>query len=156
MTAEKFDPFQVVSVHEEREFEHCFEIRAEVFQEELGITEEEDLDGHDHIAHHFLIVSGHRLVGTGRWRITLGGKAKIERIAVLEVWRGKGAARVLVETMLKYMPKDRELYVEAYAEIVGFWEKMGFEADGEVYEVAGIEHQRMVYVVLMNEHNRNT
>ena len=80
MTAEAL---HIIYVSEDAEFEAVYDIRAKVFQDEHGVPEELEVDGHDHVAHHYLALLDGVPVGTARWRITLGGKAKLERVDTL-------------------------------------------------------------------------
>lgn len=135
----------VQTVSTDREFEMVFAIRQKVLQEEFGVPEEFDLDGHDHIAHHYLALVDGKAVGTARWRITLGRKVKLERFAVLPELRGEGIGKALLESVLEAVPRDMETYLEAHGDVVPFYEAYGFQPDGQAYDVSGIPHQRMVY-----------
>ena len=135
----------VIPVHTDKEFEVVFALREKILQEELNVPEEFDLDGNDHIAHHYLAYQNGTPVGTARWRVTLGRKVKLERFAVLPEHRGAGLGRQLLEAVLKDAPPGLEVYLEAHAEVVPFYEKHGFVADGDSYNVSDIPHQRMVF-----------
>lgn len=132
-------------VSQDLEFEKVFSIREKVLQQEFNVPEEFDLDGHDHIAHHYLAVEGGKALGTARWRITLGRKVKLERFAVLPEARGTGIGNSLVEAVLNDVPRDMEVFLEAHGDVVDFYLRHGFQCDGESYDVSGIPHQRMTY-----------
>lgn len=139
---------QVQYVEEDQDFELIYQIRAAVFQEEYGLDEEAELDGHEHISHHYLasikVDQDQWLpVGTARWRMTMAGKAKLERFAVLKSHRHTGIGRALATAILKQVPRGREVFLEALEPVIGFYERLGFIPEGEPYEVEGLKHIRM-------------
>jgi len=133
----------ITDVTEDAEFEAVFDIRNEVFQEEHAVPEETEIDGHDHMARHFLAVLRDEYVGTGRWRITLGGHVRLERLAVLKPFRRQGVGRALMERMLAEAPTGREMYLHAPVEAAGFYEKLGFVQRSDAFEEAGLQHVEM-------------
>lgn len=134
---------QIRYVEDDDDFGRVYAIRAAVFQKEHGLAEEAEIDGHEHISHHYLAIADGVAVGTARWRMTMAGKAKLERFAVFSTYRKQGVGRALTETMLRHVPANRPVFVEALGDVVGFYEKMGFEAEGEPFEAHGLPHQRM-------------
>ncbi|MEM0995888.1 MAG: GNAT family N-acetyltransferase [Bacteroidota bacterium] len=135
-----------IYIHEattDSEFDAVFAIREEVFQEEHQIKADDELYGNDHISHHFLAEVDGQFVGTGRWRISLGGKVRMERLAVRPAFRGRGIARVLMEHMLRRVPQNREVYLHAPLDTVGFYQKLGFRSRGDSFLEAGLEHIEM-------------
>ena len=137
---------RVFQIHSDREFELVFDLRARILQEEMGVPEDFDLDGNDHIANHYLAFVDNQPVGTARWRVTLGRKVKLERFAVLPEFRGKGIGRKLLDTIITDTPVGQEVFLEAHEEVVPFYEKNGFIRDGSSYDVSGILHQRMIFL----------
>ena len=140
----KNQSFDIVRVSEDHEYELVYDIRSDVFQEEYDVPEEDELDGNDHIAHHYLALADGEAVGTARWRISLGGKIKLERIAVLKEFRKLGVGKLLMDRVLKDIPKNRQVYLHAMLGSIGFYEKFGFVSDGEQFEEAGVDHQKMI------------
>jgi GNAT superfamily N-acetyltransferase len=113
-------------VDEDSEFEHVYNIRCAVFQRELGMSEDSDMDGHEHISHHYLAWYDGIPVGAGRWRLTMAGKAKIERVAVLPEFRRLGVGSKLMELILNHVPEGREVVLESPPVAVPFFSKQGF------------------------------
>jgi ElaA protein len=53
-----------------------------------------------------------------------------------------GAA--LVDQAVASLPPDGECYVHAQQSALGFWERMGFVAEGAPFHEAGIPHRFML------------
>jgi predicted GNAT family N-acyltransferase len=82
-------------------------------------------------------------VGTARWRIKDGNKIKLERFAVLKDYRGKNIGKALVQSVLADLPEGFEVMLHAQTHALEFYGKMGFEAYGDLFEEAGIQHYAM-------------
>lgn len=142
MEAEKI---QVIRVDRDEEFNILFEIRETVFQDEQQVPEEIEV-GDEHVSTHYLALFEGVPCGTARWRITPFGKVKLERFAVLKEYRGKGVGAALVKAVLREVPGGFTVYLNAQIEVVDFYKKLGFLPEGEIFEEANIQHQRMTKV----------
>jgi predicted GNAT family N-acyltransferase len=79
-------------------------------------------------------------IGTARWRFTENG-IKLERFAVLEEYRDKGAATALLKEVLNDVLKENKpVYLHAQVQVVGFYEKFGFKPVGDEFVEADIRH----------------
>ena len=116
-------------------------IRFTVFVEEQRVPPELEMDEHDAQCLHALAYSDGRVIGTGR----LLPDGHIGRMAVLKEWRGRGAGRALLRRLVGAARArgDREVLLSAQVHALGFYRAEGFEAEGPVYEEAGIPHQAM-------------
>ncbi len=133
----------------EEEMRVCFDIRREAFVSEQNVPAELEKDGQDPTARHFGVVVDAEIIGTCRVRL-IGSAAKIERVAILKAYRGKGIGRVLMKYILNELRKSSEIRLfrlssQAYA--VPFYEKLGFKTRGSEYLEAGIPHYDMVLEV---------
>ena len=101
-------------------------------------------DEYDQTAVHFGAFDHGQMVGTGRIVIH-GEKGKIGRLAVLKPYRGRGIGMQLLEAMVGYLTELglSEAYLGAQIQAVGFYEKAGFAAEGELFDDAGIPHRMM-------------
>ncbi|MCF6184853.1 MAG: GNAT family N-acetyltransferase [Bacteroidales bacterium] len=123
----------------------AFKIRTKVFIEEQNTDEEEEFDGLDAEATHFIIFSEEKPAGTSRVRITKEG-IKIERVAVIKNFRGKNIGINLVQFIMKeYIPKKMKIYLNSQVQAITFYEKLGFKKIGELFYEANIEHYKMEY-----------
>lgn len=115
-------------------------VRTKVFVEEQGITPEIEFDHLDPICHHLLARDSlGQPIGTAR----LTPDGRIGRMAVLAEYRGRGVGASLLRGLLE---KARHLGIEtvtAHAQIaaLGFYQRLGFAVEGEVFSEAGIPHQ---------------
>jgi predicted GNAT family N-acyltransferase len=123
---------------------HCgviHAIRDAVFVREQSVPEALERDDLDAVAIHVLAFADEIPAGTGR--ITVQGK--IGRMAVLRGFRRLGVGRELLRALL-VVARDAgllEVHCSAQCPAVAFYEKMGFRAEGPVFEEAGIAHRRM-------------
>ncbi len=137
----------VEKVDHDTEFDYVFQIRQFVFVEEYEIGQEDDYDGFDHLAHHYLAWLDGEPIATARWRRTqTGGRYRIERIAVLKDFRRNQVGTSLVYHILKDIPRDKEIFVHAPVDQIPFFASLNFEETGFEFEEAGINHKKLVYV----------
>ncbi|HXF92554.1 MAG TPA: GNAT family N-acetyltransferase [Nitrospiraceae bacterium] len=118
-------------------------IRELVFVREQGVPEELEWDGLDPACLHILARNDSGIaIGTAR----LQPEGKIGRMAVLKEWRGRGVGRAMLRALLKVASERGLTKVElaAQTQAIGFYEREGFRAIGEVFLDAGIPHRRMV------------
>jgi YbgC/YbaW family acyl-CoA thioester hydrolase len=121
-------------------------LRQAVFVEEQRIPLEIELDDADATAVH--AVAHNRLgqvVGTGRLLQPAPGVGKIGRMAVHRVLRGGSVGRRVLHALMDAARArgDREVMLHAQRSAVGFYSRLGFEARGEPFSEAGIEHLEM-------------
>lgn len=129
-----------------RDVESIKRVRRTVFIEEQRIAERDEWDAHDPVVPHVLayvgVAAGKRdLVGTGRLEPT----GKIGRVAVLPQYRGTGAGVAIMRRLMGLAAErgHHEVYLNAQSSARGFYERLGFRADGPEFDEVGIPHQRM-------------
>ena len=121
-------------------------LRHTVFVEEQGVPVELELDGEDTSAWHAAAFSDDgRLIGTGR----MLGSGKIGRMAVSQSMRRQGIGRALLDALVAEAKrlKLEEVSLGAQLPAVAFYERAGFEAYGDVFLDAGIDHKMMRLVL---------
>jgi len=116
-------------------------VRYAVFVREQHVPEELELDEHDPPSLHAIALVGGETVGTGR----LTPDGRIGRMAVLPGYRNRGVgARLLLAlrdaALAQGLPR-LELHAQVHA--IPFYQRLGFVADGPVFDDAGIPHRRM-------------
>jgi predicted GNAT family N-acyltransferase len=130
----------------EQDREQIQNVRRAVFIEEQQIAERDEWDDLDPVVTHVLVfehpASAKRdAVGTGRLEPT----GKIGRVAVLPQYRGTGAGVAVMRRLLDLAAERgfHEVYLNAQLSAAGFYERLGFRADGPEFDEVGIPHQRM-------------
>lgn len=123
-----------------------FAIRTEVFVHEQKCLPSEEFDELDAVAQHYLLFENELAVATGRFRKTDKG-IKIERIATLSQYRGKGYATELINHLMAVAHITFEdvhhFYLHAQVSVIPLYEKLGFTAYGNTFIEADIVHQAM-------------
>ncbi len=138
----------VKTVETAEERKQIFAIREQVFVIEQKVSPEEEYDEFEDESIHFIAKENDGApCGTARWRFTKNG-IKLERFAVLESARGKGAGKALVNAVLENIhlhpeTKGQKLYLHAQLKAVGLYEGFGFKKVGEQFEECNIMHYQM-------------
>ena len=117
-------------------------IRETVFIREQHVPEELEWDGLDAEARHWLVTTAQgEAVATAR----LLANGHIGRMAVLAAYRGMGIGSLLLQAILSTARQlgMTELFLNAQVSALGFYEKSGFIAEGDIFDDAGIPHRRM-------------
>lgn len=129
-----------------RDLEAIQSVRRAVFIVEQCVDERDEWDDLDpvvtHVLAHVTSADGKRdLVGTGRLEPT----GKIGRVAVLPPYRGTGAGVAIMQHLVGLAAERgfREVYLNAQVQARGFYERLGFRADGPEFDEVGIPHLRM-------------
>lgn len=118
-------------------------VRREVFVEEQGVAEDDEWDGLDPRARHWVAESSTgEAIATARVLPT----GQLGRMAVRAGYRGQGIGRALLEEVLRVLAAEGQPapFLNAQTQVIGFYQRFGFEAVGPVFEDAGIPHRRMV------------
>ena len=93
---------------------------------------------------HFLVFDNKEAVATARHRETENGY-KLERFAVLENKRGNGYGNIVLKAILKDLSNfNVNIYMHAQLDVIPFYEKMGFEKEGDLFIEANITHYKMI------------
>jgi len=136
----------ITKIISEEDLNRCFQIRATVFVEEQNVPMDEEIDGLDGQADHFLLYCGQIPVATARVRY-LNDLAKIERVAVLKGNRGHRIGQQLMGFIMadiKKNPQLKRMKLGAQLQVIAFYEKLGFTCCGDIFLDAGIQHRWMI------------
>lgn len=130
-------------------YEDALKIRHEVFVEEQGWTEEENVDGLDDECHHLVgYVDGEPVV-TARLYSEIGDENTygIQRVATIKEARGSGYGTQVLDEIRRHAKdelKISRLEMDAQTHAIPFYEKNGYEVtDGEEFDFLGISHHKM-------------
>lgn len=128
------------------ELEACFAIRMAVFVQEQKVPPEEELDALDATATHVLLRHEGQPAATARAVEKAPGVWKIGRVAVAAPFRKFGLGKAVMQGIEAACPA-RIFMLEAQTHAIGFYEALGYVAEGPVYLDAGIPHRLMRKVV---------
>jgi len=128
-----------------RDIATCLAIRKEVFTDEQGIAEADDVDGPDDTAVQFLLHQNDTPVGTARMLID-NDTGKIGRVAVIKASRGSGHGATLIKAAIAEAERLGLLRVKlgSRADTTDFYSRLGFVPEGDLFDDVGIPHQMMV------------
>ena len=129
------------------EYQQVLSIRKEVFVEEQKVSESIEIDEFETTSDHFLVLINNQPAGCGRLRLK-GHYAKFERIATLTQFRGRGFGSQLMSFMMGHARQkypNAIPYMHSQAEAIPFYQKLGWKAEGEIFDEANISHQVMVF-----------
>ena len=135
------DEVSVVEVDWAERSEDCIGVRRVVFIEEQSVPEEIEIDGEDPDCRHFLALLNGAPIGAARLKSVSFG-VKVQRVAVLKQMRSGGVGHMLMQKMIDAAPAGQVL-LDAQVAAIGFYERLGFTAEGEVFMDANIPHRRM-------------
>ncbi|WP_439122813.1 GNAT family N-acetyltransferase [Marivita sp.] len=123
----------------------CFTVRHHVFVDEQKVPVELERDELDATAIHLLATASGKPVGAAR--IVLKDEiGKIGRVCVLHEMRGTGLGAALIREalmILRKTPGITRAALGAQIDALGFYEKLGFAAYGDIFDDAGIDHRMM-------------
>ncbi|GAA6038627.1 hypothetical protein JCM8097_009454 [Rhodosporidiobolus ruineniae] len=155
--------FRVFHCTTPEEQKRALELRIEVFVREQKFTMEDELDDKDDTADHFVMVAVNpdgteEDAGTIRWWPKPGQIAgKLGRLCVIPKYRGGGSGRNLVLFMEDHIRRRQGkagaalagensvlsvAHSQAYA--TGFYAKLGYKQEGEMFLEDGADHMKMV------------
>ena len=123
----------------------CYAIRYEVFVLEQNVPLELERDELDATAIHLLATDNGTPVGAARI-VVKGDTGKIGRVCVLHELRDNGIGSALMRealAILRDTPGITRAALGAQIDALGFYEKLGFTAYGDVFDDAGIDHRMM-------------
>lgn len=146
----------------------CHDLRREVFIDEQGVDEAEEIDGLDGECFHFLaewrtdesgyVDDGWEAVGTCRVRTVPADDAarptaKAERVAVRRSFRRKGVGAALMQALEEDAKRRGHGRVKlgSQEEAVPFYEALGYTVVGAPFMDAGIPHRWMVKAFPLDE-----
>ncbi|VUD56546.1 Acetyltransferase [Thalassocella blandensis] len=142
--------FELSQISWQENLEALSEIRRKVFVEEQGVSADEEWDGLDELNStlHFHAQkieasdTDSKTIATAR----VLEDGKIGRMCVLQEFRGHGIGKALLQEILNTLIEQQrytQVYLYAQISAQAFYESVGFQAVGNTFMEAGIEHIRM-------------
>jgi len=137
--------FSVIIATTAADIAACFAIRKAVFVAEQNVPLELELDEYDAIATHFLMRDGDGCAMATARLLNKHGLAKIGRVAVVKDRRGHGAGLALMQSVIATAQKRgfTEAVLDSQTYAIPFYQRLGFVAEGDEFDDAGIPHYLM-------------
>ncbi len=139
-------PYQVTLCRNLQDKHDAFTVRVAVFVKEQQVPPELEADEYDADALHLIARAANgTAVGTLRIVDKGDGIAKIGRVATVSAVRGQGVGMALMQAALRFAVQGSftVAILDAQLGVIGFYERLGFVAEGPDFEDAGILHRRM-------------
>lgn len=123
----------------------AFAVRRDVFIDEQGVSEAEEMDGRDEQAVHVVAYDGDRPVGTARMRRVADDVGKIERVAVRRECRDHGVGSALMDDLESWAAERgvEKIKLHAQTRVESFYRRLGYETTSGVFQEADIDHVKM-------------
>jgi predicted GNAT family N-acyltransferase len=136
--------YEVRRARGESEMAAVLELRHEVFCEEQGVPEREELDGRDRESLHLVAVADEEVLATCRL-LFVGPTVQFSRLAVRMDARRRGIATALLRLADDEARAGgaRRLVLHAQTYARALYDSAGYEPRGRTFMEAGIEHIAM-------------
>lgn len=127
--------------------EECLPLRQKVLWP--GLTQEECRVEHDETAVHLGAFQGDVLIGCTSLFVLPGDEMQLRKFAVLPEYQGQGIGSALLKASFERCSALglKKFMLSARVSAIGFYEKHGLTAVGDVYFKGPIEHRKMVCVL---------
>ncbi|SFK71223.1 Predicted N-acyltransferase, GNAT family [Paenibacillus sp. 1_12] len=140
---------EITKVDSYSQLAQCLAIRNQVFVEEQGVPQELENDAYDtspDACVHVLLTYNGVPAGTGRWISYNKQTAKIQRVAILSEFRGKGLGKILIQGLEQHAISGgyTSCILDSQCHAEAFYSQLGYNTISEQpFEDAGILHVRM-------------
>ena len=122
-------------------------IRNQVFVKEQKVPLSIEIDGNEAYAIHFVLYDDQKKpLATVRLLPLDDTSVKVQRMAVLKEYRGKGLGKILLQGAEDFAKEHdfKEITLGSQWQARAFYQEMGFKATGEPFTEAGIKHVTMI------------
>ncbi len=141
------------------DFVDAIRLRVDVFILEQGCKPGWEPDKDDKHSKHFIAIKDGAVVATARYREVSKSEIKIERMVTKKEYRNKGVGRGLLQFMIKYIMKQkpRKIILQSQVQARKFYEECGFKTTSKPFDLYGIQHIDMEYIVnSLKKHRKST
>ncbi len=124
----------------------ALKIRNQVFVIEQNVPLELEIDQYEAHTVHFVLYDEQRHpLATVRLLPKENQTMKVQRMAVLNEHRQKGLGKVIMDAAEDFAKEQgyQQLVLDAQLTAVPFYERLGYQAEGDIFLDAGIEHVSM-------------
>jgi len=135
---------EIRMIKNRQELNEVLKIREIVFVKGQNCPWECEMDGLDEEAEHIIVKYCGKTIGCARIRF-LGNRAKLERVALLKEYRGRGFGKEMMKYLIRHCKRRKveEIFLHSQLYVKDFYKKFGFKPRGKTFMEAGIEHIEM-------------
>lgn len=129
------------------EYELALELRNQILRIPLGRSlDSSDLEGENSQIHFGVLNLGNELIACVSVKIQDGKHYKIRQMAVADNFQGKGFGAKLVQYVERELSNKGVTKISLHARetAISFYEKLGFQCSGELFDEVGIPHIKML------------
>jgi predicted GNAT family N-acyltransferase len=136
---------EVKIVETDEELKLAFAVRKKVLVDEQGVPLHLELDEFDNTAIHFIVKDGEQTIGAARLREYENKVGKVERVCVLQPYRGKKLGFLIMQKVEEYARDHgfKKLRLNAQSYAIPFYEKLQYNVISPEFMDAGIPHRSM-------------
>ncbi len=126
-------------------YEDALDLRYRILREPLGVEWTDEERSWESRERHFALRAGGEVVACVSIRPLGGGCVKLRQMAVEPRCQGTGLGRRLLERVERVLSRDgvREIELHARDGATGFYERLGYRAQGAPFVEVGLLHRRM-------------
>ncbi len=140
--------FKLVTPKTANQLNKYYHFRWQMLREPWRLPVGSERDEYDELSHHRMIVDGKgRPMAIGRLYITPDNEGQIRYMAVKPTRRSKGIGSLVMVALESFARQEgvKRLVCNAREDAIAFYEKNGFESQGELNDERGpMRHQQMV------------
>ena len=131
------------------EYLDALKVRHEVFVVEQGVSIEEEIDELENETDHLVIYENSEPIAAARIYDLGSNTYKAHRVCVLKDARGKGyGVEIMHQIELRAQKLGaRRITLGAQNTAIPFYEKLGYQTEGEEFLDAGIPHHTMTKII---------
>jgi ribosomal protein S18 acetylase RimI-like enzyme len=124
----------------------ALDLRYRVLRAPLGMPPGSERYGAEDACLHFVAVAAGLVVGCVVFHPQSETGGRLLQMAVDPAWQGRGVGRLLVEELEREVGRRgfRSVLLHARQGAIGFYERLGYECEGEPYVEVGIPHRTMI------------
>ena len=122
---------EVIRATEEWQRAGVHYVRAAAMIREFGVDLAGEFSEDTPSSSYVLVLEGREPVSTCRVRLISKDTGKIERVATVGEYRGKGYGRAAIEEAERWLKEQgaKEIFINSRTAVVGFYESLGYKAD---------------------------
>lgn len=133
-------------IYQNTQYKQCLKLRDRILRQPLGLSLSEQDVAHEDQQKHFAVINDdEQVVACVVFKTPNPQLATLRQFAVDDQYQGQNLGRLLLEFCEAELKQQgiETIDMAAREVAVGFYEKLGYQTDGEYYTAVGIPHIKM-------------